>query len=1013
MSNELNSTSLYSFFLTDVGKKYVNAIITGSKFIVIDLDELAQWNKSNALEIINNAVKYGIRVIETALKHAILQVKTIDNPEFDVGFKGKIIPYVKIHDISSKEIGKLIRTQGLVSRTHDIKPMAKKVAFICQNCASHGYDDALNNIQNIYQKIPFILTTPEKTCPNCNERVNWITIDEFSEFINSQEFSIQEGHEDSHGKPPQVIQMIVTKDSLINKVYCGNSIEVVGVIRLLPTFRQKTKSRFYNPYVEIYDIVRDSRDPEDIQISSDDEQKIISLSQEPDIYDKIIYNIAPSIYGMEKFKEGALLCIIGGVDKVKDDILVRGNIHVLGVGDAGMGKSQILISATDLSSKGVFSVGRGISGAGLTAALTKDENTGDWVVEAGTLVLADNGLATVDEIDKMTDNDRMHIHEAMEQQCYDDITEVLTENGWKLFKDLLPNEKVATQTNDGYLTFEIPSKYIISDYDGKMFYIKSRQIDLGITPNHNMFVNINKRANEYEGFKLIRMCDLPLQKRMKMKKNVKWNGNYVEYFNIPIINKIVKMNDWLEFLGYYLSEGSIDFKNDIPYYIILTQNEGTETYYKMINVIERIGFKPSLSGNNIKICSKQFALYMNQFGYCENKFIPKEIMQLCSEQLKILYNAMINGDGYKVKLTSHEGYVSSSTRLADDFQILCLKIGKAANKYLTCKKGEYRKLPEGRYGYATNDIFELSVIREGQCEPSINHSNKYKHITEGTYKGKIYCVEVPNHLLYVRRNGIPIWCGNTVTIHKGGRHVKLRAKTAVLAAANPNSGRFNSDESVFDQVKFPATLFSRFDLIFTFIDEADIEHDKKVISQIANCSIIQSTINRDLLKKYLAYAKLIRPVISKEAEEFLSKYFLDIRSTMHNNKVKIPITYRQFEGLCRIAEAHAKVLLKEKVDLDDAMSAKRIFDEYMKDIKFDIIGQETDQSKKKRDINKLILSTIKNLLPMYPNGVPEFYLIQQLEKQSIPNALNKIFEMNKIGEIMQHYEGETRYYTLS
>jgi replicative DNA helicase Mcm len=664
---ELTQDLLIDFFRTESGQVYVQEAINGSNFIVIDLDEVAKWNKEHALTIINNAVKYGIRYVDNALKQVIQNAGLKDNPEYDVGFKGKIIPYVMIHDIASKDIGKLVRVRGLVSRTHFIKPMAKKIAFICQDCAAKGYDNALQHMQYVYQKIPFVLMTPEKTCGECGERVNWVTIDEYSTFIDSQEFSIQEGHEDSHGRPPQITQMLVTKKHLINKVYCGNSIEVIGVVRLLPTYRNKSKSRFYVPYVEVYDILKDSKDPEDVQITQEEEQEIIALSQEPNIYERLIQNVAPSIYGMEKLKEGALLSIVGGVDKNKGDIKIRGNIHVLCIGDAGMGKSQILLSATNISPKGVSSVGRGVSGAGLTAALTKDESTGDWVVEAGTLVLADNGLATVDEIDKMTENDRMHIHEAMEQQ--------------------------------------------------------------------------------------------------------------------------------------------------------------------------------------------------------------------------------------------------------------------------------------------------------------------------------------------------------TVTIHKGGRHVVLRARTAVLAAANPSSGKYDATKSVFDQLKFPITLFSRFDLIFVSVDEADIELDRKVSAQILSCKQEENTIDRELLKKYISYAKMLTPYITPEAEKVLSDYFLSVRASMSNNKQqKIPITYRQLEGLRRMAEAHAKILIKTTVDVDDAKAATRIFDVYMKDIKFDFAGLTTDKSKSRRDEENIVRVTIHNLMQMYPDGVDATYLINDLESQGLNDAKKVLTRMN--GEVLENYKDGRKVYSL-
>jgi len=675
--SDIDRNLLQEFFKSEVGKKYVDEAVAGSDFIVVNLDEM---DKSLAKTIIDEAVKSGIREVEKALQAVIQGREVKENPHYDIGFQGKIIPVVKIHNVASEDIGKLVRVKGLVSRTHFIKPMAKNVAFICQNCAATDYAEALEDKVMVFQKIPFVLTSPAAgKCEKCDDRLTWIAVDDYSTFIDSQEFSLQEGHEDSHGRPPQILSMIVTKKHLINKVYCGNTIEAVGVVRLIPTYRFKAKSRFFIPYVEVYDIVKDSKDPEDVQISPEEEAMINNLAQEEGIYEKIVHNVAPSIFGMEKFKEGALLSIIGGVDKDKGDIKIRGNIHVLGVGDAGMGKSQILLSATELSPKGISSVGRGVSGAGLTAALTKDELTGDWVVEAGTLVLADSGLATIDEIDKMTENDRMHIHEAMEQQ--------------------------------------------------------------------------------------------------------------------------------------------------------------------------------------------------------------------------------------------------------------------------------------------------------------------------------------------------------TVTIHKGGRHVILRARTAVLAAANPHLGRYDPNKSVFEQLKnFPRTLFSRFDLIFVFADTADPEHDRRVTNKMSTSEIVEASINRDLLKKYVAYAKTMKPVISAPAEKVLSDYFLSVRSKMHFDAQKeseegitetpIPITYRQFEGLRRIAEAHAKVLLKTEVDVEDAEAAKRIFGEYLKDINFDLDATVSEIPKTQVDIINTIHMLLKNSMLTYPKGVPVSIIKEELvRRKANTDKVDKLLQDEcNAGHIMESFGlGEKAY----
>jgi len=155
----------------------------------------------------------------------------------------------------------------------------------------------------------------------------------------------------------------------------------------------------------------------EIEITPEDEKRILDLAKMPDVRERIIRSIAPSIYGMEDIKEAIACLLFGGVPKVyPDGIRVRGDIHILLVGDPGMAKTQLLRFVTKIAPRAVYTTGKGSSAAGLTAAVVREKDTGEFYLEAGALVLADTGVAVIDEIDKMDAKDRVAIHEALEQQ---------------------------------------------------------------------------------------------------------------------------------------------------------------------------------------------------------------------------------------------------------------------------------------------------------------------------------------------------------------------------------------------------------------------------------------------------------------------------------------------------------------------------------------------------------------------------------------------------------------------
>ena len=353
-------------------------------------------------------------------------------------------------------------------------------------------------------------------------------------------------------------------------------------------------------------------------------------------------------------------------------------------------------------------------------------------------------------------------------ECYSDDTEVLTENGWKLFKDLDPNEKVATLGKTGVLEYELPRKYISEPYSGPMFSQVSSNIDLLVTPNHNMYVGWRGKNNYKQVIRWGFRTPTEMPRYVKYKRNAEWTGEEQKWFILPPIKKKkliganitkrdrkgrivnstlqfeevaqkqirIPMDDWLRFFGIWLAEGCATGGNSRDYKVIITQSN-LEKRAKIKNWLDKLPFDFKEYEKNLTIHNKQLYSYLEQFNQSYDKFIPRDLLKLSPRQLRILFESMMLGDGWRGR-----SYGTASKALADDVQELVLKMGYAST-------------------ISNSEGFNTIYVSYQMLEPMQNKGVDHRSWVE--YNGMVYCVDVKNHLIYVRRNGKACWSGNSVT----------------------------------------------------------------------------------------------------------------------------------------------------------------------------------------------------------------------------------------------------------
>ncbi|MCW4050352.1 MAG: phage tail tape measure protein [Candidatus Bathyarchaeota archaeon] len=361
--------------------------------------------------------------------------------------------------------------------------------------------------------------------------------------------------------------------------------------------------------------------------------------------------------------------------------------------------------------------------------------------------------------------------------CYDDQTEVLTHKGWLKWSSVTPDDAFATMNpNTGFIEYQKPSRLIRYHHKGKMYHVANRGIDLCVTPNHRMWV----KQRDHDNYCVVTAEEVDGKNIRYKAGGLHWNGDDPSHHILDgfvqnrgsWIKKVPSLKIdaelWATFLGWYISEGSCDYRKGC-YRTRITQNSGI-IRDKMRIVLNKLPVTVNEDKNGFIINDEQIWRDVKPLGKTPQKYIPQYALDWSPRLLNILLNTLMEGDG-----DCNECYYTSSKRLADNVTEIVLKLGYAASLVLKTPAGtlaNYDK--ENREIRAKHDQWKVSVRRK-LLEPSYYPSDytsvhgdrldgsKFPNKSEWIdYDGEVFCAEVPNHLLIVRRNGKILVSGNSM-----------------------------------------------------------------------------------------------------------------------------------------------------------------------------------------------------------------------------------------------------------
>ena len=313
-----------------------------------------------------------------------------------------------LRDLRHFNINTLIKVRGVITKRTNVFSQMKKVMYYCSKCGEKIGPFLYNGIDEVRPG----------SCQSCHSSGPFPINSEDTLYRNYQKLTIQESPGSIlPGRIPRQKEVLLTND-LVDSVKPGDEVELTGVF--ISRFDHSMNVRYAFPVFHTYIEAVHLKRLNEIEIgvlTDEDKIQIRQLSKDPNIASKIFNSIAPSIYGHEFIKKALALAMFGGCSKdVNNKHRIRGDINILVLGDPGTAKSQLLSYVNKVFHRSVYTTGKGASAVGLTAGVHKDPVTKEWTLEGGALVLADKGVCLIDEFDKMNDQDRTSIHEAMEQQ---------------------------------------------------------------------------------------------------------------------------------------------------------------------------------------------------------------------------------------------------------------------------------------------------------------------------------------------------------------------------------------------------------------------------------------------------------------------------------------------------------------------------------------------------------------------------------------------------------------------
>eukprot|EP01105_Mastigella_eilhardi_P028874 TRINITY_DN9836_c0_g1_i1.p1 TRINITY_DN9836_c0_g1~~TRINITY_DN9836_c0_g1_i1.p1 ORF type:complete len:754 (+),score=168.26 TRINITY_DN9836_c0_g1_i1:144-2264(+) len=396
------------------------------RWVTVSMDDLITWNEDLAQLLVDKPSTY-IPMFEKAAARCVSDEEGFDQgdkPGDDAGATAQDVQImlcsnsspISIRALTAQHISQLVKIHGIVVSASRVQPHVVQLYLRCRSC---GHETVLHTQGTAPPQIP-------RLCPSREDKKcaldSLVPIPDKCVFMDKQTMKLQESPESiPTGELPRTI-VVSAERGLVGRVVPGTRVSITGVYTASnPSRQQRNQAGAANvtmPFLRVTHFAVEAGAGRSTPVfKPKDEAEFRSIARRPDLHQLLLNSTAPAIYGLTDVKRALLCQLFGGSPKVlPDHMKLRGDINILMLGDPGTAKSQLLKFVEGAAPIGVYTSGKGSSAAGLTASVTRDPHSKEFYLEGGAMVLADGGIVCIDEFDKMDTNDRVAIHEAMEQQ---------------------------------------------------------------------------------------------------------------------------------------------------------------------------------------------------------------------------------------------------------------------------------------------------------------------------------------------------------------------------------------------------------------------------------------------------------------------------------------------------------------------------------------------------------------------------------------------------------------------